>query len=52
MEFKNKSKLALVVIIFLTLFYFISKTAGNDDYIIAQKIKSFINCVKNYEKNK
>ena len=42
MIFKNKTKLAIIFIIFLTLFFFISKTIGNEDYPIAQKIKSFI----------
>ena len=41
MIFKNKTKLAIIFIIFLTLFFFISKTIGNEDYPIAQKIKSF-----------
>ena len=39
MIFKNKTKLAIIFIIFLTLFFFISKTIGNEDYPIAQKLK-------------
>ena len=36
-EFGNNYSL-----IFLTLFFFLSKTIGNNDYPIAQKIKSFV----------
>lgn len=42
MIFKKKTKLAIIFIIFLTLFFFLSKTIGNNDYPIAQKIKSFV----------